>query len=279
MGKQLRSDEQTEKVIDLILKDKRLKVSKCDEFLPSLPNPSVKSIPLGIGKPITSGNIVSWNINQNDPKLKDRLPDDKTIYYSRVEVQMICFINIAFHELKTSPHQKEYGKFGLVFDSNFLKRQGIKEVQYYSEDSLWTDPLIVRWNKYQWNNAIQSMNGNKANLIPDSEIKTLQEEILTYRKPASLFPSFRKSIQLKLTYEGNCFTSAETFTYNRYGENYDFKKEREYRIAFDAGTEYMPFNESDLFMVIVPDNKSKYVIEAFTKTWSVQPHIELYPEI
>jgi len=237
LGKQGRITEQTNEVIEKILEPKHLKVSSNTEFLPAYP---VK----GIRIPLTGTAPVA---------------DEKSIYYIQDDVLMICFICIPLNKIRSSPHHKQYGKLGIVLSNQFLENKGIKPVEYYTEQSLWNDPLVKQFN---------SLGGGS---------RELQNEILTYRKPSTYFPNFRKSVQLRISVSGTQRTS-ELIKYDRYPDNYDFKQENEWRIAFPDGTQYMDFDEKDLYMVITPDSESRTAIYSFFReNWTHQPIVKIFP--
>lgn len=262
LGKQGKIQEQTKCVIEHILKEKRLKVSKCKEFIPAYPIRGAKKIPKELYKVTDDG--VAATLDVKDPNWFSKLPDDISIHYLPMDVPMICFIKISFNKLKSSAHSNEYGKFGIVLTNSFLKSKGIKPVYYYTEESLWNDPLIRKWNY-----------GSK-NLSAESK-KELEKEIISYRKPATLFPSFKESVITKLTKMSEGM-KVEYLTYDRYREGYDFKRENEYRIGFDEGVDYLYFNESDLYMLIIPNLKAKNEIEAYlNQTWAQHPQIKIFP--
>lgn len=254
LGRHGNIEEQTDSVIGLILGEKRLKASPCPEFVPAFPGPGLRLV---LGDPeVKNGKVVSKLLGTSH---------EKTITYLPVEVWMICFIGTAFNQLATSTHSRHYGKFGIVLKSDFLRKKGVRPVEYYTEESVWTNPLIKKWNYYTANN-----------LHPDKH-KELQDEIVSYRKPATLFPSFLKltTIQISKNKEG---LSAQRYTYNRYPERYDFTKENEYRLVFNNGDGVLPFNESDLYMIIAPDPRAKRRVEEYLRTsWSYQPHVEAFP--
>lgn len=260
LAKQGKIDEQTEEVIEFILKEKRLKASGCTEFIPVLPQPNTKRIPMEMFKKTNTGIEAEIELS----KLHE-LPDNNTIAYLPMNVSMVCFIKIAFNKLKESSHQNEYGKFGLVLTDSFLKKKGIKPVLYYNEESLWRDSLILKWNRYV----------DKG--LTKEERAELEREILAYRKPAKLFPSFAKSVTAVIQSTGQQ-SDVKFIKYDRYEENYDFTRENEYRIIFDKVTDYLYFDERDLFMIFTPDLKAKAKIEAYlNKTWERRPTIKVYP--
>lgn len=264
LGKQGRIEEQTNQVIELILREKRLLVSKCKEFIPVYPMRGAKRIPPEMFKVTGNGEVSATFHPKEDPDWSNKLPDDTIIHYSPVDVPMICFIKIFFNQLKTSSHFAEYGKFGLVLTNGFLRNKGIKPVFYYTESSLWNDELIRKWN-YDKNRMSSK---DKADLV---------REIVSYRKPATLFPSFKESVIMKVT-RASEGTTLEFLTYDRYPDNYDFSRENEYRIVFDDGVGYLYFGEDDLFMIITPDLKSKDEVESFLKrNWSKQPKVVVCP--
>ena len=204
LGKQGKTEEQAKNVIELVLGEKRLLISKCKEFIPAYPKKGSKRIPPEMFKVTGDGEASATFYPKEDPDWLRKLPDATTIHYLPMDVPMICFIKISFSQLKSSTHSAEYGKFGLVFTDAFLKSKGIKPVFYYTERSLWNDELIKRWNYEQSN-------------LSRKDRADLEREILCYRKPATLFPSFKKSVSIKLTKapEG---TTIEYLSYDRYPE-------------------------------------------------------------
>lgn len=263
LGKQDKAEEQTEKVIECILQKKRLLVSKCKEFIPKFPEKGAKRIPREMFK-VTDDGMAATFYPKEDPEWFRKLPDDTTIHYLPFDVPMICFIKISFNQLRASTHSREYGKFGIVLTDSFLTARGIKPVYYYTEETLWNDTLIKKWNY-------------SSKSISAKEKSELEKEIVSYRKPASLFPSFEESVITKLTRTTKGM-EVEYLTYDRYQEGYNFRKENEYRIAFDEGVDYLYFDEGDIFMVITPDSKAMDRVESFLKhNWSQQPQVKLFP--
>lgn len=143
LGKQGEVEEQTKAVVEYILRKKRFKVSKCKEFLPSFPEPCAKRIPREMFE-VTEDGLAATFYPKEDPNWFNKLPDDKTIHYLPLDVPMICFIKISFNQLKNSSHSNEYGGFGIVLTDGFLKANGTRPVLYYTEESLWNDPLIKK---------------------------------------------------------------------------------------------------------------------------------------
>jgi len=263
LGRKGEIQEQTKAVIDCILKEKRLKVSKCTEFIPEFPEPGSKRIPLDKMR-FESNESGAQLVYELDPKKIHELPDDESTYYLQRDVPMICFIKIAFNRLHASNHWMEYGKFGIVLTDTFLRSRGIRPVKYYTEESLWNDPLIRKWN-YELKS------------LPPDKREDCEKEILTYRKPATFFPAFRKSVIAKITTAASGGT-VEFLKYDRYKEGYDFTKEREYRLVFDEGVDYLYFEEKDLFMVITPDPKAQRRIQDFfSRNWKRKPQVTIYP--
>lgn len=261
LARQGQIEEQTDKVLELILKEKRLKGCKCTEFIPVFPDPNSKPIPLKPFRKVEGRNdLVVASIDTDNP------PSSNLVKYLPVDVPMISFIKIAFNQLKNSKHSEEYGKFGIVLTKNFLKSKGIRPVQYYTEESLFSDPLILRWD-----------NDVKQNKLSADETQMLQREITSYRKPASLFPSFMYSVTHIINFNRAEGTTTDFFTYDRYPVGYDFRNETEYRIIFDD-EKYFRFNEDDVYMIITPDLKAKDRVESFLKhNWSNQPKVEIFP--
>lgn len=224
LGKQGRTIEQTEKIISTILTEKCLVARNCTEFLPAFPPPG-KTLPLNLELPakITKddrGRPTVWfKIGDHG---KDKQPTHSDIRFLPSDVAMICFINISFNDLKVSTHSKEYGKFGIVLNTQFLKSVGLRPVLYYSEESLWHNPEIIVWN----NAALRNEKNQKA----------VQDEILAYRKPETYFRRFADltTIMIRKTTDN---ITASRYKYDRYTVGYDFRKEHEHRIVFQSENE------------------------------------------
>ncbi len=238
LAKQGKISEQTNEVIERILETKQLKVSPNTEFLPSYPLKGRRRLPFDGSTPA---------------------PDDGSIYYIQSDVPMICFIKIPFHELKSSNHPKQYGKFGIVLSTDYLLIKGIKPVTYYTEKELWHDKLVRKFN---------ALGGGT---------KELQDEILTYRKPSTYFPNFRKSVQLRI-HKTVTETTVSLIKYDRYPENYNFRQENEHRISFQKDEKFMVFTEKDMYMIITPDFESCSTINSYlNRNWAYQPIVKIFP--
>jgi len=266
-------DKQLEAVISNILETKRLKYSVNPEFipvfqphlLPRFKGQEVAHIPLESFKPSKDGGVANMNNFRSINPAND-------LYFLPHEIHMLCFIKIPFKQLSKSPHPLEYGQFGLVLSDQFLKKNRIAAVQYYEESSLFADPLVVGWNlKF----------GYKPNLSP-SEIKDkrgMERQILAFRKPATLFESFRDSRLLAVTKLSEGQTNLQIVdAYERYPIGYDFREEKEWRI-FSQADNFLSFTENDLFMVIVPDERCKLNLERyFRNNWKDVPEIRVFPK-
>jgi len=264
LAKQGKVFEQTENFINLILKEKRLLVSKCQEFIPAFPVKGAKRIPNEMFK-VTGNGVASATFHpQQDPNWLKNLPDDTRISYLPVNVSMICFIQIPFTQLASSNHATEYGQLGIVLTNHFLRQKSIKQVYYYTETSIWQDESVIKWNYGRGK-------------LPLSEKRKLEEEIVNYRKPAYLFPDLKETMMKLSTVENN--TNLECVPkYVRYPVDYDFTKESEFRITFSNEEQYLQFDEKDIFMIIVPDASARSQISSFLKTnYSSYPKVELYP--
>ena len=259
LGKQGKIIEQTEQVLQCILKEKRLKAFECTEFIPEYHEPGSVRIPME-GFRLKGEESAG---TPTPPRLEE-LAKDTSTYYLQRNVPMICFVQINFSQLKQSSHSREYGKFGIVLNNQFLRASGIRPVTYYTEESVLDDPLIRKWN-YELKS------------LPPDKRMDCEKEILTYRKPATYFPAFKKSVILKLT-SSPSGSEISYIKYDRYPEGYDFTKENEYRIVLNDGQEYLNFSDRDLFMVITPNLESKHTVESFSKSnWPYQPRVEVYP--
>lgn len=259
------SMKQCNKFIDLVLKQKRLKFTKCCEFLPALPRQGAYTIdPRSMTKVMSTPKGVVEE--KSDPTFSgSSLIKGDQIGYLPEKVNMICFIKISFNKLRNSPHSQIYGKLGSVFTEKFLKKSGVKPVCYYTEKQLKDDPLIIRWNQSK-----------------DHVEKTLlSKEILQYRKPASMWESFHNAasrvVHLKSTSSSGF--SAKLWVYDRYQIGYDFTLENEHRIVGGDSEQYMYFSEEDLYMVIVPDKERAFVINKyFEDNWTYIPKVKIFPK-
>lgn len=247
-------DEQFSEFTNKILTPKHLKVSVCQEFIP-IPNEPSKN---AINFDLTKGSL-----EQNAFSLSSKhLTSPPSLSYLPVDVPMICFINCPLKKLKNHPHQNEYGKLGIAFIKKFYKKNNIKPVIYYSEKSIKNDPLIKRY--------IQ-------NGLSEQERKNLSKKITAYRKPKILTENFSKSAVARITKTENG-NSLSIYTYDRYPIGYDFTTETEHRIAFEPGINFLHFNESDVFMIIVPNTEiGEKLKDFFKKNWTIIPCIEVYP--
>ncbi|MCX5832591.1 MAG: hypothetical protein NT140_12025 [Deltaproteobacteria bacterium] len=175
--------------------------------------------------------------------------------------------DVSFEQLPMHPHKEQYGKLGLVFDNEYLSKNKIRKVYYYKEESLFYDPIVLQWNHYF---------AYKSNLSPIEILrkKELEEQILAYRKPHTLFNSFSES--RKLAVNNNGVRIADV--YERYPIGYEFCKENEWRISSQSNEDYLNFEEKDLKAVITSDEKSTKQLERYFATeWNVSPDILVFP--
>lgn len=267
-------NRQLSAVVDNILEHRRLKYNNNPEFIPVFQphlhprfrGKEVVHIPLESFTSSAEGAIA------NSDKLTVFNPQSD-LYYLPYEVRMLCFIKISLAQLSKSPHSLRYGRFGIVPSDKFLKKNGVLPVNYYDEKSLFSDPLVVTWNlKF----------GYKPSLSPGEtmEKKEIEKKILAFRKPASLFKSSRESRQLAVSRAADGSTDLRIVdVYDRYPSGYDFRTEKEWRIA-SSTEDFLLFTEDELFMVVVPDEKSKADMEHyFNKKWRTSPRVEVFPEL
>jgi len=264
-------NEQLDSLINMILNKKKLKFRENPEFIPVFKphihprfrNQEVRYISLESFKSTKNGVVANMDY------LKFINPE-YDIHFLSEKIRMICFIKIAFRQLENSYHSKVYGKLGLVFGDKFLKKNAIKPVQYYQEESLYDDSLIIEWNlKYAY----------KPSLSPN-EIKNredLKTKILAYRKPSTLFKSFVDSRMLAIERTDSGTKHRIMDAYERYDFGYDFQAEREWRLV-SYNEDYIEFAENDLYMLIVPNLQSKLNLQKYFKSkWKVIPKICEFP--
>lgn len=264
---------QTEDVINKILEPKRLKFGINPEFIPVF-QPHIH--PRFKGKKVEHLALESFKSTKDGvvANLTDlKFVKPKTdIHFLPYEIHMICFIKIPLMQLSLSIHSSEYGKMGIVLKDDFLKRKGIRSVHYYPENSLFSDPLVVEWNlKFGYKPNLDSNERKEKNQI--------ESQILAFRKPAALFKSFFESRQLAINNMGTKIDIEIYDAYDRYPMGYNFSEEKEWRIISDT-EEFMQFSEDDLFMVIVPDEECRSILQNyFDENWKNTPQVELFSSV
>lgn len=245
--------------IDYILSYKRLKVSKCMEFIPvfSQPNPNNFQIDINHTKKLNEKRID----NGDSLKIVTPFTSNSLFTYLPEEVNMICFIKIPFNKLKSSDHHITYGKLGIAFSDNFLGKLGLKKVLYYDEHDLLKDKLIKEFNRHNYTEK------RKLKLI---------RRITTYRKPKILFKSFQESVVYNFTkYKDEI--KEEYWTYKRYPLGYNFANELEWRIAYNNDIEFQSFDEKDVLLIITPNEVIKNkILNYCKKNWGIIPEIRLF---
>jgi hypothetical protein len=250
-------------VIELILRPRRLRASRCPEFIPVFGQTSDHSWV------IDEGQTAALNADKLKSK-GDYLHivgvnrPHASIIYLPVMVNMLCFICIPLKKIVASPHTQEYGCFGLVFCEKFHKRIGTRPVAYYTEADVRNDRLIKKYNELA---ATQS-----------TKLKTLEREIVYFRKPAKLFRSFRESAITNIENTGGEI-KVEQLTYDRYLEGYDFSQENEWRAVVEDDKEYVEFDACDLYQILVPNIGVKSRVEEFLRQcWKIKPKVEMCPQ-
>ena len=264
--------QQTNAVIQNILAQKRLKFSKNPEFIPVC-QPNIH--PRFKGKQVYHIALESFKQSEKEGVLANLqdlkfIRPESDIHYLPFEIGMICFIKISLKQLGKSPHSFEYGRLGLAFTDRFLNHNGIKAVHYFEEASLFTDPLVVKWNlKFAYRPNLSQKD--------QKEKKELETQILAYRKPATLFKSFRESRMLAITNTESEMNMKIVDVYDRYPTEYNFQEEKEWRIvSYDE--EVLGFSENDLYMVIVPNDQSRMTLSNyFESEWKETPRVCVYP--
>jgi len=265
------ADEQIDALIKNILARNRLIFSRNPEFFPVF-QPHIH--PRFKGKEVYKIALESFKATENGAtaSLEDLkfVKPQSDIYFLPYEIGMICFIKTSLKQLRNISHSQEYGKLGLVFEENFLKRSGTNAVQYYREELLFNDPLIIEWNlKFAYRSNLSARE--------QKDKKELETKILAYRKPASLFESFRESRMLATEKADSGMKLEIVDAYSRYPIGYDFQGEKEWRIiSYDE--KYLKFSENDLYMVIVPDEQSRLRLEKyFGSKWKETPELRTFP--
>jgi len=254
---------QLENAINNIFKEKRLLYSKNPEFIPRLLHQyhpkftGVKSYQIPI-------HIVSKGANYIGIDTTKQIKSSSNYFnYIREDVRMICFTDISLDSLESSSHLVNYGKLGIVFCEEFLNRHRIKKVKYFKESELFNDQNVLRWN---------FLYAYQPNLSNEEKLKkrTLELEILLYRKPVKMFKSFKKLRRLNL----NKMNIEDV--YKEYKIGYDFQKEKEWRLV-SPQNDYLNFSESDLSIVFVSSNKIREELTKYFKNnWGNPPEVKIF---
>jgi len=264
-------DVQIHALLDHILNEKRLKYGINPEFIPvfrqhihpKFTDKKVVDITLESFKETSNGAMVNLT-NLKTLKYKS------DIHYLRQDVKMICFTKIAFNKLENYPHSQTYGKLGIVLNENFLRKKEITPVQYYSEESLFKDSLINKWNldfAYKPNLSQEELRYKK-----DLEI-----QILAFRKPSKLFKTFSESRRLAIEKTEFGVDIRIEDAYERYPIGYNFQNEIEWRIV-SLDEEYLEFSEDNLDLVMVPNEQSKFILlKYFESEWNKAPEVHIFP--
>ncbi|RDK04607.1 hypothetical protein DLM46_01685 [Paraburkholderia lacunae] len=246
-------NSQAEKTLEYILIPKRLRGSTCEEFIPAFPNPNSLWGDIGNSK-IGSGNGIVIE-NWKRPPPVSFLPN---------QVCMFCMTDIPFRKLASSPHSGEYGKLGIAFTNQFIKRMAARPVLYYEIDDLKTDPLVL-----QYHEALEKHS---------ETLDLLRRQLLTFRKPAKLWPDFLESKVAKIEII-NGQAELSVSHYSRYPVGYDFTKEHEVRICLQADNPYIDFSEEDVQSLIAPNEHIAMMLRRELETkWKAIPEILIFPQ-
>lgn len=183
-----------------------------------------------------------------------------------VDVWMISFVNIPLSKLRHWQGLSHYGRLGIAFTDEFVRRIGIRRVHYYQYPNLERDPLVVRLNQAAFDTV---------------EREELLHEVISYRKPARLWAEINGLFAaMRLTAVGGGDVEIEKLTYSRYEVGYNFEAESEARKVMLEHERDLPFRESDVLRVIAPDKATARAIEAFLKEqWKKPPAVIVCDEL
>jgi hypothetical protein len=182
-----------------------------------------------------------------------------------VDVWMISFVHIPFNKLKSWSGSAHYGCLGIAFTASFERRVGIKRVHYYQYPTLEKDPAVIAYN-----NAVSAK---------DPNIQNIADGLSGYRKPARLWPEINGLFAMLKVSGGPGGTSVEKLTYSRYEINYSFEAEQEARKVMAEQARDLPFEETDVLAIIVPDENARKTVNSFlSNEWKACPNVLVYPQ-
>jgi len=244
--------QQADEFCSKILLKKQLRGSLCPEFIPLINHPNALWAKSESAVLTTEGAITfsDWT---NSPPVS-LLPQD---------IWMICFADLPLNKLAGWPHVEHYGKLAIVFSNRFRSRINARQVFYYHLRDLVKDPKVISYNQA---------------LKENISAAKLRDELLAYRKPAILWPEFRRLFGvISLRHDENR-ASIEHITYSRYRDGYVFSTEAEARVITSSTNPYIQFEESDVLQIITPSSESQNQIQKFlNENWVNKPPVLLYP--
>lgn len=288
LGKAGELNKQADEFINEILSQKKLRFSLCEEFIPAFQPPYQKELEGWKIDHTLSLKLNEHKIGTNDHyRIQKDINSREKILFLPEKVNMLCFIDIALKQLKNSPHTREYGQLAVGFNNNFKRRIQARHVTYYTESSLFQDPAVCEYNKICQKEAfLKQQKRTTPELIKRKQ--ELTQEIVAFRKPKKLFPSFENSKIFQASRDPSGEATSETYTYDRYPTGYDFSQEKEVRsiaipeapYAIKHGDYYfVDFFPNEVVTVLVPSVAIREKIIEFFKSsnWDVIPNIEICP--
>lgn len=254
-GSHSRNGEIDKQVVDTctyILGPKRLKASPCPEFLPTINNPNA-FYALPNSARMSANGSVTLNEWISSPPVS-LLP---------IDVNMICFANLAHNQIKNWSCKAHYGSLAIAFTDEFRARVRAKKVCYYNWLDLPKDPKVIAYTR-----SVKTQNPNR----------DLERQLLSYRKPLKLWKEFKEYFSVISVQNANGIPSLEVLPYSRYPIGYDFVKECEARIVLEADAEFLSFSPTDVLKIYAPTQKARMDIQTYLKMhWDWQPPVELCP--
>lgn len=245
---------QVDAFIENILIPKQLKAFSCPEFLPIINRPGAM---LGVpdSAVVTEDGAMTFTSWVKSPPV-GLLPCD---------VWMISFVDVPFKKLAKWVPSTHYGKLGIAFTDAFRRRNQIKNVRYYQLRGLEKDPLVARYNRA----IVREVT---------FEADNISKILLGYRKPAVLWPEFEQLFAMIKFTAGPQGAGIEKLTYSRYATGYKFHEEHEARWITADTNHSLPFSESDVLKIIVPNSEIGDIVNAaLNAKWS-GVHIMVYPD-
>jgi hypothetical protein len=235
--------------LEHILEPRALRAFVCPEFQPVLNNPRAQwAVPASARA--TKDGAVTFDQWVSSPRVA-LLP---------VDVWMVSFVDLPFSKLKRWSGAAHYGRLGLAFTSDFVRKANIRPVHYYQYPNLARDPAVLALDA-----AIKGRSPTMQNLADD---------LVRYRKPARLWPEINSLFAMLKITEGETSTEIEQLTYSRYDVGYNFEVEHEARKILSEDNRELPFEEADVLAVIVPDPTSQQIVQDFLhRAWTTQPSV------
>lgn len=234
-----------------ILGPRRLRAGLCPEFLPIRTEPGARwAVPASLRIEDAGVTFDEW-------------VDAPPVALLPCDAWMVSFADLPLRKLRNWSPARHYGRLAIVFTDAFRKRGGARQVHYYSLRDLLQDPLVRRYH---------------AAIAAQEPLDALVQELLGYRKPARLWPAFRRLFGMTELIATPAGTRTRLLTYDRYPDGYDFTEECEARVVLSEQECDLPFESADVLRVLAPDESSREKLGVYlTAHWPRVPPVGVFP--